>query len=416
MSWTTIIWFIFIFCIIVVSHEFGHYIIARMNGIHVVEFTIGVGPKIVGFHKNGTYYVIRWIPFGGACIFDGMLDDDVIENVNKSTKSLSEKANINVDLENEEADLVTESDVANETAGTEADTEEEDIALLNAADAMETLDNAHNHGLKFNEAPVWGRIATVVAGPLFNFILAYILSIFIVWFCGSYDPMIHELMPDYPAAEAGLQDGDMVIKINNANVKLADEISILVALNRDGKPMDVTYKRDGVTYTTTIVPKWNEEDQRYYLGLVNYGQFVGCRSIKVFKYAAYEVRYCLVATVRSLGMLLSGKGSMDDLAGPVGMVQLVGGVEQTAKQYGFFNLFLNMINLAMFLSVNLGIMNLLPIPAIDGGRLLFLLIEAVRGKPVPPDKEGIVHFIGIILLLILMIVVLFNDIGRLFSH
>lgn len=410
MSWTTIIWFIFIFCIIVVSHEFGHYIIARMNGIHVVEFTIGVGPKIVGFHKNGTYYVIRWIPFGGACIFDGMLDEDVIENVNKGTKSLSEKANMNVDSEDEDADSTIDKTVENEN-----DKDDEDIALLNAADAMESLENAHNYGLKFNDAPVWGRIATVVAGPLFNFILAYILSIFIVWFCGSYDPMIHDLMPDYPAAEAGLQDGDIITKINKANVKLADEISILVYLNRDGKPMDVTYKRDGVTHTTTIIPKWSDEDQRYYLGLVNYGEFVGCKNVKVFKYAAYEVRYCLVATVRSLGMLFSGKGSMDDLAGPVGMVQLVGGVEQTAKQFGFFNLFLNMINLAMFLSVNLGIMNLLPIPAIDGGRLLFLLIEAVRGKPVPPEKEGIVHFIGIILLLILMIVVLFNDIGRLIS-
>lgn len=397
MSWTTIIWFIFIFCIIVVSHEFGHYLIARLNGIHVVEFTIGVGPKIVGFHKNGTYYVIRWIPFGGACIFDGMLDEDVIENVKGSGKSLSEKAKIeDIDVdENEEAHI------------------EEDINLINAADDKEEIEPEHKYGLKFNEAPVWGRIATVVAGPIFNFLIAYLMAIFIVWFCGSYSPVIHELMPDYPAAEAGLTDGDLITKINKSNVKLASEISILVYLNKDGKPMDITYIRDGKTYTTTIVPKWSDEDQRYYLGLVNYGEFVDCSNFKVFKYAEYEVRYCLVATIRSLGMLFSGNGSMDDLAGPVGMAQIIGGVEETAKPYGFFNLLLNMVNIAMFLSVNLGVMNLLPIPAIDGGRLLFLLIEAVRGKPVPPEKEGIVHFIGIILLLILMVVVLFNDIMRL---
>lgn len=401
MSWTTIIWFIFIFCIIVVSHEFGHYLIARLNGIHVVEFTIGVGPKIVGFHKNGTYYVIRWIPFGGACIFDGMLDEDVIENVTK--KSLTEKAK-----------MVASDDEVDTVAIEEHLGDEDEATIINAADEIDAAENREKFGSKFNDAPVWGRIATVVAGPVFNFILAYIMSIFIVWFCGSYVPMIHDLMPDYPAAESGLQEGDVITKINKSSVKLADEISILVYLNKDGDPMDITYKRDGKTYTTTIVPKWSEEDQRYYLGLTNYGEFVSCKGVWVFKYAAYEVRYCLVATVRSLGMLFSGQGSIDDLSGPVGMAQIIGGVEENAKPYGFFNLLLNMINIAMFLSVNLGVMNLLPIPAIDGGRLLFLLIEAVRGKPVPPEKEGIVHFIGIILLLILMVVVMFNDISRFF--
>ena len=132
-------------------------------------------------------------------------------------------------------------------------------------------------------------------------------------------------------------------------------------------------------------------------------------------YAAYEVRYGLVATVKSLQMLVKGQGSKDDVAGPIGMAKIIGDVEEEARPYGFSIVLLNMINIAMLLSINLGVMNLLPIPAIDGGRLIFLLIEAVRGKPVPPDKEGIVHLAGFALLFALMIFVMFNDIMRFFN-
>ena len=383
MSWTTILWFIFVFCIIVISHEFGHFIIAKLNGIHVVEFTVGVGPKIVGFHKNGTYYVIRWLPFGGACIFDGMAGEDMVENVKKES----------------------DGDNAEEAADEYDDTGE-------AADKIEHISD-REYGMKFNDAPVWARISTVLAGPIFNFIVAYIMALCIVWFCGSDIPMVHQLMEGYPAAEAGLTEGDIITKINGSKIKTAREIYVNTFVNKSGKPMKVTYIRDGEKYETTIVPKYNEEEDRYLLGLNNYGEYIDCNNSSVFKYAYYEVRYGLVATVKSIGMLVSGNGSKDDLAGPVGMAQIIGDVEKQTKPYGIGILFLNMINIAMLLSVNLGVMNLLPIPAIDGGRLIFLLIEAVRGKPVPPEKEGIVHLAGFVLLFALMIFVLFNDIMRL---
>lgn len=386
MSWTAVLWFILVFCIIVISHEFGHFIVAKLNGIHVVEFTVGVGPKIFGFHKNGTYYVLRWLPFGGACIFDGMTDEDILEDVKGNCKG---------------------DDNSNTEQGAEAVD-----SVDNAADVIEEESNK-NYGIKFKEAPVWARISVVLAGPIANFIIAFLMAIIIVWFCGSDEPIIHELKENYPAAESGLRYGDRIVKINGSNIKTAREIYVLTFVNKSGKPMEITYERDGQIFSTVIVPQYDAEEDRYLLGLLNYGEYVACNNSSVFKYALYEVRYGLVATVRSIGMLVTGNGSKDDLAGPVGMAEIIGNVEKQAKPYGPLVLVLNMINIAMLLSVNLGVMNLLPIPAIDGGRLLFYLIEAVRGKPVSANKEGIVTLVGFILLVILMIFVLFNDIMRL---
>lgn len=367
MSVSTIIWFIFVFCIIVVSHEFGHFIIAKANGIHVEEFTIGMGPKIIGFTRKGTYYVLRWLPFGGACIFD------------------AEELSVSKNTDDDE--LPDEDD--------EVDVKEE------------------RQGIKFKEANVYARIATVLAGPIFNFIVAYIMAIVIVWFCGSDIATINGFTENSAAKEAGMQQGDIVVKIDNTRVCTAREIYVNTFVNKKGKSMEVTYLRNGVKNTVTITPKYDEELGRYLLGFNGYGTAVACNNASVFKYAFYEVRYGLVATVKSIGMLVSGNGSKDDVAGPVGMAQIVGEVEQQAKPYGFGLVLLNMINIAMLLSVNLGVMNLLPIPAIDGGRLIFLLIEAVRGKPVSADKEGIVHLIGFALLFMLMIFVMYNDIMRL---
>ena len=382
MSVTTIIWFIFVFCIIVVSHEFGHMIIAKRSGIQVDEFSIGMGPKIFGFHKGETFYVLRWLPLGGACIFGGMYDDEVLDKLGKDSSK-----------KDEDLDKI-------------ADIEDEEIA--------KEVDLLRKKRLKFKDAPVWARISTVIAGPLFNFILAYIIALVLVWFYGSDKPVIKELMDGYPAAEAGLQTGDEIVKINGSRIHVGREIYVNMFVNKDGKPMEVTYIRDGQTYTTVIVPRFYEEENRYLMGLTDYMEYVDCKNASVFSYAFYEVRYGLVATVKSLGMLISGNGSKDDIAGPIGMAKIIGDVEEVSKPYGFLATFMNMLNIAMLLSINLGVMNLLPIPALDGGRLIFLLIEAIRGKPVPAEKETIVQLAGIVLLFALMVFVMFNDIMRFF--
>lgn len=378
MSVTTIIWFIFVFCIIVVSHEFGHMIIAKRAGIQVDEFSIGMGPKIFGFHRGGTYYVLRWLPLGGACIFGGMNEEDLIDQVKGNDKT-------------DDTDDI------------------EDAVTADPEDGILTKKT-----LKFKEAPVWARISTVLAGPMFNFILAYVIALIIVWAYGSDKPVVKELMDGYPAQEAGLQIGDTILKINGSNIHVGREIYVNVFINKDGKPMEITYERDGQIYETVIVPKYYEEEGRYLMGLTNYMEYVDCRNSNIFRYSLYEVRYGLVATVKCLGMLISGNGSKDDLAGPIGMAKIIGDVEEVSRPYGFLTTLLNMFNIAMLLSINLGVMNMLPIPALDGGRLVFLLIEAIRGKPVPAEKEGIVQLAGFVLLFALMIFVMFNDIMRFF--
>lgn len=348
----TIIFFILIFGGIVLAHEFGHYLLAKMNGIHVVEFAIGMGPKLVGFHKNGTDYVIRLLPLGGACMFEG--EDGL----------------------NEEQEGPTEN--------------------------------------SFNAASVGARISSVVAGPFFNFILAFLLAIIIVGFGGSDRPVIQGIIDGFPAQEAGMLPGDLVVKMNNEKIYLAREVTLNMFRNQ-GEPIEIEYVRDGNRHETTIIPKYDEETGRYLIGWQGYIEYVEPTGLEIFKLSFYEVRYSLKATFKSLGMLIEGKATKDDVAGPVGIAQVIGEVAQEASAFGPMVVLLNLCNIALLLSVNLGVLNLLPFPALDGGRLVFLLVEAVRGKPIPPEKEGMVHFAGFVALMVLMVFVLYNDIVRLFA-
>lgn len=374
---TTIILFILVFGLIVISHEFGHFLLAKLNGIHVVEFAVGMGPKLLSFKKNGTVYALRLLPIGGACMFEG---EDGKENEKEEIKEDIKKSIVSRDQESEEPVVRIEKE----------------------------------KGGSFNDAPVWARIFSVVAGPVFNFILAYLLALFVVWFSGSDKPVINDVMQGYPAQEAGIQSGDIIKKMNGEKIYLSREIYINTYLNQE-KEMTITYERDGKENTVSVTPKFNKEENRYLIGFQGYGEYIDCKNLSIFKSAYYEIRYSLKATVKSLGMLVSGRASKDDISGPIGIAQVIGEVSEAAKPYGVLVVVLNMMNIALLLSVNLGVLNLLPLPALDGGRLVFLLIEAVRGKPVPPEKEGMVHFAGFVALMILMVFVMFNDIMRLFA-
>ncbi len=367
--------FLLVFFIIVVSHEFGHYIVARLNGVRVIEFTIGMGPKLVGFKKKGTRYVLRALPIGGACIYDTGLEDAFAAQKD----------------EGEDKPLQSETETK---AG-------EDAGFLNEL-----------QGISYKEAPLFSRIAIVLAGPVFNFIVAYLLALIVVWNTGSSNAKITSLMDGYPAKEAGLEVGDVITKMNGSRVYLANEIYINTYTNKS-RPMTIEYERDGVKGVVTVNPKYNDETGRYLIGLNGYGEYLECKNGSVFKYAYYEERYAFVGTWKSLIALLAGRGSKDDVAGPVGMAQAIDEVKDAAAPYGPWVVLLNMFNIAMILSVNLGILNLLPLPAIDGGKLMFLFVEGVRGKPIPPEKEGIVHLVGFALLAVLAVVVMYNDILRL---
>lgn len=369
-----VILFIVIFCIVVVAHEFGHFIIAKANGIHVVEFSIGMGPILLHFVKGDTKYSLKLLPIGGACMFEG---EDGLKEMDETDKE---------DGDNDHKDQETREI-------------KEDLGTLKKSGA-------------FPDAPVWARIATVVAGPVFNFILAYIFSAIIVASIGSDLPVIGTVGEGTAASEAGLMAGDEIVELNGKHIHLFREISLEAMLN-EGEPVNIVYERDGQRTAVTLEPKYSEKDGRYYYGIAPLNGYTKFSLPGVAEYSFYEVKYWIDTTIRSLGMLVTGKAGIKDLSGPVGMVDAVDTIYTESKQDGAFYVWLNMLNFAILLSANLGVLNLIPFPALDGGRLLFLVIEAIRRKPIPPEKEGIFHFVGFALLMLLMVVVMYNDIARL---
>lgn len=267
----------------------------------------------------------------------------------------------------------------------------------------------------FNSKSVWARISVIAAGPIFNFILAFVFSVIIIGFTGYSAPIIGEVVEGTVAAEAGLQAGDEIVKMNNKRIVVWDDITYYGLFN-PGKTVEFQVERDGEKKTIEMTPVWSEEDQRHLYGFKSQGFNQKANFGQMIKYGAYEVKMMIETTLKSLKMLFNGQASVKDLSGPVGIVDMTNDVyEETTKDGGgALEVFLNMLVIGVLLSANLGVMNLLPLPALDGGRLIFLFIEAIRGKRVPPEKEGIIHMVGIILLLALMAFVMFNDIVKLF--
>lgn len=343
----TLLLFVLVFGAVVISHEFGHFLIARMNGIHVVEFMIGMGPKLLSWGKGDTVYSIRLLPIGGACLFEG-------------------------------------EDGLNEKEGSPEDAKG-----------------------AFPNAPVWARIATVFAGPFFNFILAILVALIMVPMIQIRDTEATQVPEDGAAWAAGLRDGDRIVSLDGERVYLFSELYIFAQMNK-GNPVKMVYERGGERFQTVLTPKYDEASGAYYFGIVN-GHILDVKGLDTIKYGWFEVRASVKNTYKSLIMLVTGKVSRTEVAGPVGMANMVGEIYEETKE-DWRDVFVNMLNLIMLLSVNLGILNILPFPALDGGRLVFLFVEVFRGKPVPPEKEGMVHFAGMVFFLILMVLVFFNDI------
>lgn len=351
------IYAILIIGLVILVHEFGHFIVAKKNGVAVVEFFVGMGPNICSFVKNGTRYSLKWIPFGGACVMlgnsDGLPDEEI-----------------------------------------EKEIQDDDRA--------------------YNNKSVWTRISITAAGPIFNFLLAFLIAVILNSLTGVDVPVLSEVEDGYPAKEAGLQAGDEIVEIDGHKVTFYRDVNLYMTLDMTpGEEIQVVYERGGERYETSMTPKWDEELQRYRLGIVSSG-YVKVGVWDTIRYGASELWYNISLVFRSLGMLFSGQAGLNDLSGPVGIANMVGDVVEQSKPGGFYLIFLNLMSFTMFISANLGVMNLLPIPAIDGGKLVFLLLEAVRGKPVAKEKEGLVHVVGFVLLMGLMVIVLFNDIRKLF--
>lgn len=416
----TAIAFIIIFGSIVFFHELGHFIFAKRAGIMVREFAIGFGPKIFGMTRGETLYTIRLLPLGGYVRMAGEdLDsvelqpgyrlgirlnndneiDQIVLNQNKQFADM-------LFLEVEKSDLMKEMFI-------EGYNEEERLVRYKVARNAVIIENGKEtfvapYDRQFGSKTVGQRSMAIFAGPLFNFILSFFIFLLLGLLQGvpTNEPVITTVMENSPAAQAGLKDGDLVTGINGSPITTWDELSEKVKVSPN-ESMNFTVDRNGEVLEFSMTPNAvaSGEEKVGQIG-VQYMSPLKKDPVQAVVFGAQQTYEWTVRIFTLLGTLITGNFSIDDLSGPVGIYKAT----EEVAQYGVFNL----MHWAAILSINLGIMNLLPLPALDGGRLLFFLFEALRGKPVDKQKEGMVHFVGIMLLMVLMVVVTWNDIQRFF--
>ena len=223
---------------------------------------------------------------------------------------------------------------------------------------------------------------------------------------------VESLIPGMPLADAGVQPRDVITSINGVQVEDGNAYQEYIDKHPlTNEPVKITYRRNGLEYDTVLTPK------EYRTPQLGFAYNVGCVKAEgwdILKYGALEVKYMIRTTIMSLKELITGGLGVDDLSGPVGVVDAIGDTYEQSKDEGTLMIWMNMLNMVVLLSANLGVMNLLPFPALDGGRLVFLLLEAVRRKPVNREIEGMIHFAGLMLLMVLMVVVMYHDILKIF--
>ncbi|MGI6329805.1 MAG: RIP metalloprotease RseP [Bacilli bacterium] len=345
----TLIYFLLILGVTVFFHELGHFIFAKRAGIYVYEFSIGMGPKLYSFKRSNdeTVYSIRAIPLGGFVQMAGEeVDDD--KNIPPHQKM---------------------------------------------------------------QAKTWGeRFITIVAGALFNFLLALGLLFIIGLFYGAPEtrPVMGKIEEGYPTFLKGIEEGDLVLSIEDKKVKSWDDVLLYLALTKEGKTLTFKFqKKDGYIEKVSLTPILKEEngESSYKYGLVMTDK-INRGFISAVKFSIVKFGAVMNSMVQVLKSLITGGLGLENLAGPVGIYSIV---EQEVS-HGFGNVFY----LIAFLSINVGFINLLPFPAFDGGRVLFLIIEKIKGTKVDPKIENIIHGIGFALLILLMIVITYQDIKKLF--
>ncbi|MCH3986683.1 MAG: RIP metalloprotease RseP [Lachnospiraceae bacterium] len=445
--------------VLIIVHEFGHFLAARANGVAVLEFAIGFGPHLLKHRHGDTDYCINAIPFGGYCMMLGA--DDAEED---GTGEVSEE-------ETGEEEL-TDRDVH-----------------------TRELLKKYGSGARLSDKSVGVRISIAFAGPLFNFLLAFVLAVLVIGHVGVDRPVIGDVADGSPAQQAGLEAEDVIKSINGQAVTFARDYDFYISYH-GSQTLVIRYDRDGSVYETTVSPE-RQEEQVYRIGItlqsdgtvssvtedspadragIKSGDIIrkvgdtdvtdgnsavtaireaGGNSVAVqverngelltvsvtpqlttsvgyytgisvpgtrekvgplatIAASAQDVWYWCKAVVQSIGMMFTGQVTVNDLSGPVGIVQTVNQVVNASRPDGVFYVIMNLLYFTEAISANLGVMNLLPLPGLDGGKILILIIEAVRRKPMKKEHEGMVQMVGMVFLFALSIYVLFHDITRLF--
>lgn len=343
--------------VLVIAHEFGHFIVAKKSGIWVQEFAIGMGPKIFSRMKGETEYSIRALPLGGFCRMEGETEEGTVPS---ATSFLSK--------------------------------------------------------------PVGVRLAVMAAGPFMNFLLAFIMIFGLT--CTSYTatPEIREVLPDSAAAEIGLEAGDVIQKIDGKTIHIYDELQYILQQNHGEAIILDILGNDGQRYKYELKPKLDAESGRYLIGFspqIYTGLFAepveGYEAMSIGETAHYSyfamINYVKM-TAEGLLRVFTFTAEKDEYGGPIAIFKMVGDSYEAGLEYSLKAAIQNVVYIGAVLSANLGVLNLFPIPALDGGRILFLLIEAVRRKPMDVETEAKLQFLGFMFLMGLMVFVILGDISK----
>lgn len=345
---------ILVFGLIIMIHEAGHFLLAKMNGVTVLEFSVGMGPRIFSLRRGGTTYSIKALPIGGSCALLGEEDDNPAEGA------------------------------------------------------------FHNKG-------VVARMAVVAAGPSFNFLLTFLLSFIMVVADGYSVAGIRAVTEGSAADEAGLKACDIIKEINGEKMVIYRDYLLYWTLRPDAKIEKLQYERDMTgtgakekeKETVHMIPRYDKESDRYLAGITIRPVKVKADSLgEIIKYGFYEVKYNIAVTLKSLEMLLIGRAGIRDLAGPVGITSIIDDSIKAGMTVSVYGAVINVLNISILLSANLGIMNLLPIPVLDGGRILLLCLEGFRRKRLNRKAEKMMYTVSMAVLLSLMFLVVLFDIGR----
>jgi len=324
---------VIVFGALVFFHELGHFLVAKLCGIKVNEFSLGFGPILASVRKGETLYSIRVLPLGGYVKMEG------------------------------------EDEKTGDPRG-------------------------------FCNKPVWARIAVVISGPLMNLLMAVILISLIGFFSGVTTTKV-TVVPNSPAELAGIKDGDIITAIDNEKISSWDQ-AVNIISQKPNQTLAIEIMRNGERKEVLVNSDQEAETGRGIIGIksviIKYSPFQSLKS------GIQKTLWASSLILSSLPRLFTGRG-FSDLVGPLGIAYMVG----EAARVGVFNV----LYLTAFISINLGLFNLLPVPALDGSRLVFFLVELLRGKPVDPEKEGMIHFVGFVLLMFLMAFVFYRDITRL---
>ncbi|MBQ1687841.1 MAG: RIP metalloprotease RseP [Lachnospiraceae bacterium] len=450
---------ILVFTIIVVLHELGHFLLAKKNGVGVIEFSVGMGPRLVTVVKTESGFSVKFVPSQKYC----ESREDWKEHTWYSWK----------------------------------------LFPIGGSCMMVGEDEANDAPNSFQKANVWGKIAIIAAGPIFNFLSAFIFAIILISMVGYNPTVVTYVDPSSDAGKAGIVEGDRITAVNGEKIHIGKDFNVYLRLHRvkdepytikyitkkgekkqakvspiysyyrmgfsytegktgptvtdveQGKPMEqagvkvgdvitgmngvkieatkdlsayevfaayleehpltketvtLTYERNGKETQVEVTPFYDTVTSFQ----IDLGEMKKGNVLQVMQYSVYEINFWIVSTIRSLGMLVTGGISTNEVSGVVGVVDVIGQTVDASANVR--DAILNLLNISILLSANLGVMNLLPFPALDGGRLVFLALEVIRRKPVNQKMEGMVHLIGIILLMILMVLVTCNDIKRIFMR